>query len=507
MTKRNLAVSVCAGVLSLGAAGTAGAAELQPVAQSVPPRVHQLVPLGADGARVALNATDPKNGAHVTGDEYLARDDIYLANADGTDLRAVWRGVWGSSISGLTASADGSWVGFINDHEGAYMLSTATGKGEHLHGTSQRPAWAVTGFISGSDALYATTDGGQVWQINPSGDLEATGWVGQGLRRKVTQQRFALSPTETRLGACTVLRAHGHSEGFRLGYLDTAAGVFRWRVLALRASPPLGAYDQATCGVADDANVVVTLGRRAGKSYAEAVVGSRAVSVRVPAWAVHVGSVSPSGRYVLIGSAYTQYDVETYIGLRGYVLLGERLAIVDLQTGRTVQVSGLKPYTNARLDAKSGFVSASDAVWSADETHLGIGSERAGAFVINTHTGRSRHVPVPAPPVGFSFGSRRVFPLGFSADGRRFAFALSDASEDITSLHPYSVAIGGGPATYLLTPADNSFQNVVRSADGARTWVVSSSTCHSEPRYAAFNLIAGGVWDGPFTVAAPIATP
>lgn len=508
MTKRSLRVLAFASVLTLGGAASAGAVQLQPLAQSVPPRVHQLVPLGADGARLALNATDPENGKHVTGDEYLARDNIYLSNADGSDLRAVWRGVWGSSISGLTATGDGSWVGFINDHEGAYILSTVTGIGEHLHGTSQRPAWAVTGFMSGPNALYATTDGGQVWKIGPTGDLEATGRVGHGFGRKAAYQQFALSPAGTRLGTCASLGARVHARGFRLGYFDSTAGVFHWRVLAPRASSPLGDNTEATCGVADGANVVVTLGQLAGRSYAEALVDGRAVSVRVPDWAVHVGSVSPSGRYVLVGSAYSQYDdVEAYVSLRGYVTLGERLAVVDLRTGRTVEVAGLKRYTNARLDAKSGFVSGSDAVWSADETHVGVGGERAGAFVISTRTGRSSHVSVPVPPVGFSFGSRRIFPLGFSADGQRFAFALSDESEDITSLHPYSAPISGGPATYLLTGSDNSFQSVVTSADRARTWVVSSSTCHSEPRYAAFNLIAGGLWDDPFTVASPTPAP
>ena len=479
MTKRSLLVLAFASVLPLGAAASAGAAQLQPLDQSVPPRVHQLVPLGADGARLALNATDPKNGKHVTGDEYLARDNIYLSNADGSDLRAVWRGVWGSSISGLTATADGSWVGFINDHEGAYILSTVTGIGEHLHGTSQRPAWAVTGFISGPDALYATTNGGQVWKIDPSGDLEATGRVGHGLGTKAAYQQFALSPAGTRLGACATLGARGHARGFRLGYFDSSSGLFHWRVLAPRASSPLADDTEATCGVADDANVVVTLEQHAGRSYAEALVDDRTVAVRVPDWAVHVGSVSPSGRYVLVGSAYSQYDVETYVGLRGYVTLGERLAVVDLQTGRTVEVTGLKRYTNARLDHKSGFVSGSDAVWSADETHVGVGGERAGAFVISTRTGRSSHVSVPVPPVGFSFASRRIFPLGFSADGQRFAFALSDESEDITGLHPYAAPISGGRATYLLSGSDNSFQSVVTSADRARTWVVSSSTCHS----------------------------
>ena len=506
--RRAVTLGGCLGALLGGfASAAARAAILTPLDPAVPVRVNQLVPLGADGAQIALNAEDPQLGRQVSPGSYLVRDDIYLAGADGSGLRAAWTGPWGSANRALTATADGTLAAWINtmtaDDNGAPLLiSTLTGKTMHVRSTIGHPTYAVTGFIAGTSSLYATTDTGDVWRIAADGRLGPVTSTGSGVRRRV-RQTVVSSRSGARLGACAAIIRRGRQDGMRLGVFDPDAGAWRYAVLAPgSSSTTLSKYAQTvTCAVSDGSGTVATLARRGGRILLAALFAGQPRIVRVPAFAQIVGAVSPTGRYVLIGSGGPFVPMST--GIRPALALGSRLAVVDLQSGRVAVVHGLHRHPGSHKETSYGFFDGADAVFSPDETHLGVGRpQTAGAFVIDTRTGAAAYVPLPPAPVGFQFAYGAMRPIGFSSDGARFAFAVYDKSEDLTLLHPYSVSIAGGQASYMLSDSDDSFQSVVSSVDGARTWIVSSSTCHSAPRYGALSLTAGGLWDTPFTVPA-----
>ena len=90
--------------------------------------------------------------------------------------------------------------------------------------------------------------------------------------------------------------------------------------------------------------------------------------------------------------------------------------------------------------------------------------------------------------------------MAFSAGGSQVVFTVADRSEEVTTQHPFMADIdGSSPPRYLFSRSMRSFSRTVTSADGSRTWVLPSYTCHTTYPQALLELTSGSLWDGPFT--------
>lgn len=203
--------------------------------------------------------------------------------------------------------------------------------------------------------------------------------------------------------------------------------------------------------------------------------------------------MSPSGRYAVVGGGWSHG--------RGFLHLEQAIAVVDLDSGRVAAVSRLSSYAKRRRGV--GGVQGA-AVWSPDESRVALSPSSGGVMLIATASAVVRFVRTPSPPPGFLFSGRGAFArlVGFSPDGLRLIVTYDDRAGDITTQHPYAIPVAAGGPSYLLTSSMRSFQAVVRSEDGATTWLLPSSTCSSVYPQPLLRLAAGALWDGPFQATA-----
>lgn len=507
--RRSTGRAVCAAVaLSAGAVGTAHAAELEPLLDtSIVNRVHDLVPLNPNGATIALNATSREPGRQVGPGSYLARNGIYLADRDGSGLRVAWAAREGEAISHPTATPDGAHLAFVvgalaGDPQ---ILDMATLRLRAVRGPDSS---FVDGFLAGPRLLYATGLDGRALSVVDKTTavlkpVRIAGPAGPRGRPGI----FTYSRSGTRAGLCGALRGGRPGAGLRLGLLDSDKGLVRAIAADRRARSTTytdaNASNELTCAVSDDGSTVATLGTRGGATRLYVLRGGGVRVIRVPHAAVHVAAISPSGRRVLIGGG--SEEGENRYGKRRIVPVSRVIAAVDVDTGKVSPARDVQTYLKRRKGV-TPTIDGGRAVWSSDEQHIGLAPSSGGVMVVDSATAAVRFTRSPLPPVGFAFSGPAAQPVAFSEDGNRLIFTVSDKSQDITVLHPFSIPIeGSARPTYLLTPSMRSYSQAVRSADGATTWVLPSSTCHSVYPQPLLRLSVGALWDGPLRTAPEVA--
>lgn len=470
--RRSLPAAVA---LSLVTASGASAATVEPLLDtSVIDRLHQMVPLGPSGSTIAINAGSAENGKQVGPNQFLVRNGIYFAAADGTGLRRVFAAPEGEGLSKLRATGDGSRIIFMTEGLGADLrvMDTATEKVKRVGGGLAQYGTVI---VAGPDRFFAVD----------YARLRAISSTGRALRVPGAQRSdtLAVSESETQVGTCGFVVRRGKAVALRLGVLDTTAGAVRTSRTTIA---PHRFGDGPSCAVSDGGATVAALGgrhvyaRRAGKVR----------KVRVPAGITQVASVSPDGRYVLAGGGPDHSG-------RGFVDVQRKLAIADLQTGRVATVRSLAPWVKRGGRGDVAAVQGRVA-WAPDGSRVALTPTSGGVLIVGTADAAVRFVRSPAAPVGFRFREKQARVRGFTDDGTQVIFTINDATEDVTVDHPYAVGVGGGMPRYLLSDSMRSFQDVVKAADGSTTWVLPSSTCHSVYPQTLLRLVGGSLWDGPF---------
>jgi hypothetical protein len=310
--------------------------------------------------------------------------------------------------------------------------------------------------------------------------------TGDGASLRVFREHFAVSGSGEQVGSCALIRRGRRAAGVRLGLLDKAAGLRRVYAFRARArGRGLGRSEGPTCAVSDGGTTVAAVD---GKVLF-AVRDGRSMKLNLPRGITQVGSVSPSGRYVVVGGG--RYPA------RDYVHLERAVSIVDLDTGHVAAVPRLSSYVK-RVRGMGGVQGA--IAWSPDESRVALAPGSGGVMLVATASGAVRFERTPSPPPGFLFSARGASAriLGFTADGLQVIVTFGDRAGDITTDHPYAIPVASGGPRYLLTSSMRSFQEVVRSADGATTWLLPSSTCSSVYPQPLLRLADGALWDGPF---------
>jgi hypothetical protein len=342
-------------------------------------------------------------------------------------------------------------------------------------------------FVPAADRLFAVARSGSVLRRVSTERHRLIGVPkdGDGASLRVWREFFAVSGSGEQVGSCALIRRGRRSAGVRLGLLDKATGTRRVYGIPARRARSLVGRDEPTCAVSDGGTTVASVD--GGTLFA--IRDGRQVKVKLPRSITQVGSVSPSGRYVLVGGG--RYPA------RDYVQIDRAVAVVDLDSGRVASVSRLSRYAKRRNGV--GGVHGRIA-WSPDESRVALAPSLGGVMLVATASAAVRFVRSPSPPPGFLFAGRGAGAslIGFTPDGLRLIFTIGDRAGDITTQHPYALPVASGGPSYLLTGSMRSFQNVVRSADGATTWVLPSSTCSSVYPQPLLRLAGGALWDGPF---------
>ena len=98
-------VALCAAAVFAVLPAAATATDVMPVLENQPQisRVHALRPVGPDGRRLALIATDSRNGNAIA-------NTVFLADADLGSLQQVSDKRMNANLGGLTVSLDGRYV-------------------------------------------------------------------------------------------------------------------------------------------------------------------------------------------------------------------------------------------------------------------------------------------------------------------------------------------------------------------------------------------------------------
>lgn len=122
-----------------------------------------------DGLRIAF-VMSPRG--HLT--RYAGDGDIYVMNADGTDIRRLTHGLDASSPAW---SPDGSRIAFVKNQGQELVVMRADGSGQHViagaRGYYEGPAWSPDGrTIAYQSSPYQNIDITAVFTIQPDGTHE-----------------------------------------------------------------------------------------------------------------------------------------------------------------------------------------------------------------------------------------------------------------------------------------------------------------------------------------------
>ena len=470
---------------SLITATGASAATVEPLLDtSVVERLHQMVPLGPAGDRIAINGDSRERGRQVGANSFLTRNGIYFAAADGSGLRRVWGAEEGEGLRSLTATGDGSQITYVTEGLGSelFVMDTATERAARVRGGTV--GWD-TQLVAGQDRLFAVYgDATRLRRISASSHTFLRVRKAGGAGTKVWREHFAVSGSGAQIGSCGLVQRRGKAVGLQLGALDTTAEVLNVTRAGIAARRLV---DEPVCAVSDGGTTTAAVDRRTLYARRDGAI----VKVRLPAGLTSAVSVSPSGRFVVAGGGSFPDQRST--------MIERKLAIVDLETRRVAAVEHLGRYVRRTSGSRALPTGIQGPIaWSPDETRVALTPTSGGVMLVDTASAAVRFVRSPAAPVGFRFWSRYARVTGFSADGSQLIFTLDDYSDDVTVDHPYAVGVAAGSPRYLLSSSLRSFSQIVRSADGNRTWLLPSSTCHSVYPQTLLRLAGGALWDGPF---------
>jgi hypothetical protein len=488
--------SVLAASLALSC-GTARAASLIPLFDDQPiDRVQQLVPIGPSGSAIALNATSSIPGRKIGKSSYLVRQGVYLANGNGTGFRLAWAADEGDEIDNLTASGDGRLLAWTTPWQ-SFVMNMASGRVHEVGGISGDN---IGGLIAEPHRIvvFPGDGGGAPRLLRPNGQARSVHHRGAG-SMPTGSPTFVSSPDGTAVAGCATVHRGGRPVGgIRLGVFDPATSVLRRSRIGAGLGGTLSNRDPS-CAVSDDGSTVASIGTGRRRAFLLARRHGRSVRVPVSHPTVHVASLSPDGRYALIGGGP---DDESQFGTDRMAELSGTVSVVDLDTGDVARVRSLNRYSR---NSKSGgrFIYGDRAVWSPDEQRVALAPASGGVLILRTTDAAPTFIRTPPPPVGYGFDGKLADPVTFTPDGTRLVFTIGDRSDDVTVVHPFVVpADGSAKPTYLLSASMRSFSSTVASPDGTRTWVLPSYTCHSTYPQPVLALAGGALWDGPF-VASP----
>lgn len=488
---RTSSVAVLGAAILLLPASVSHAAPVTPLLDtSLVDRVHELVPLGADGSRIAFVATE-------AGSKFL-RNEVVIANADATGVRRVDTGDDSSAGSTqLAATDDGRWIFWVSggNAENAWLASTETAKRVRIKGYRhpEGSTFSPEQVVGAQSRFFGLFLNGRVLRMLKPGSTDFTTIpVRGGLPgTRVTAQAFRRSDHGDGIGSCANVQLASGRRGVRLGLLDRQAAMVKVRVVSTGAMAtnfnPRNSGVSPTCGVSDDGTTVATIIRRGpARHVLTALRAGRVVRVPVPATSTLVGSVSPDGRRVLV--ADSAFDD----------LLGVKLAVADLDTGKVVKLTNVGRYAR-RAAGAAAFLYGRRTLWSRDSAWLALAPASGGLLTAQSQEDMVRYRRPPEPPVGFAFSKPvLVTPQEFASEGR-LVFSYPDQSNDVTVFHPYvAAADGSGSAAYLLSRSMNSFEGIVRSRDGSAGWLLPSATCRSYFRYPLMRAQLDQLWASPF---------
>lgn len=480
------AAALVAGVALVSAAG---AVTVKPIDASIVDSVDQVVPLSADGSEIAFSATRPTS-------RYLS-DSIYVANADGSDMRrvGVLNGRFDVGIFGLTASGDDQWLAYKSggtyaSDSGAEIVGRphAVGIVNVTSGALRRVRFSnaadTDAILAGRTWFYAIPENGAAVRINAqTGSVRNVPRVGSGASVRPPYQAWNPSEDRQEAGFCS---ATGLSIArLTVGLLDRAAGVIRTATAHLR---PAGG-----CQVSDDGSTVATVGLAHKTSRILVLRRRRTRVVTVGHGLTDVMALSPSGRYALLGSG------DPSINTNG------KVALVDLDRE---QVHIMRGAASLGSYMHNDYYTAV-AAWSSDEksavavsTHWkkltrGNGSTLAGRLIaVSTQTGATHFLARLVAPAGTPFDGTPV-PQAFTDDGQAVGVTVSTTSQT-TDAVPYRVPLNGTAATLLFSSSVRSYGSVARSPDKSHAWISAGYTCSHRYRFPLMSLTSEDPWASPW---------